>query len=131
MLRQYKLREQHFECVVRSKELEVLLSRARAAEQKQLADAEKTRADKVEEEVRSQPPHYQSFCSNTPPQNKQLRKELDEALEQQAVLPHQQAAIALSRGEHVSTFCQRVPPTHAKAVLSEQPDRERTGQGHH
>ena len=51
VLRQYELRERHFECVVRSKELEVLLSRARAAEQKQLADAEKARADKTEDEV--------------------------------------------------------------------------------
>ncbi|TBU29840.1 hypothetical protein BD311DRAFT_692183 [Dichomitus squalens] len=68
ILRQYKLREQHFECVVRSKELEVLLSRARAAEQKQLADAEKARADKMEEE------------------SKQLRKELDDATEQQTIL---------------------------------------------
>lgn len=51
ILRQYELRERHFECVVRSKELEVLLSRARAAEQKQLADGEKGRADKTEEEV--------------------------------------------------------------------------------
>ena len=51
VLRQYELRERHFECVVRSKELEVLLSRARAAEQKQLADAEKARAEKMEEEV--------------------------------------------------------------------------------
>ncbi|KAI0720057.1 hypothetical protein C8T65DRAFT_706060 [Cerioporus squamosus] len=68
VLRQYELRERHFECVVRSKELEVLLSRARAAEQKQLADAEKARADKMEEEA------------------KQLRKELDDATEQQTVL---------------------------------------------
>lgn len=52
VLRQYELRERHFECVIRSKELEVLLSRARAAEQKQLASGEKTRADKQEEEVR-------------------------------------------------------------------------------
>lgn len=51
ILRQYELRERHFECVIRSKELEVLLSRARAAEQKQLADGEKNRADKMEEEV--------------------------------------------------------------------------------
>lgn len=36
VLRQYALRERHFECVVRSKELEVLLSRARAAEQHQV-----------------------------------------------------------------------------------------------
>lgn len=52
VLRQYELRERHFECVIRSKELEVLLSRARAAEQKQLAESEKGRADKAEEEVR-------------------------------------------------------------------------------
>ncbi|KAI3621813.1 hypothetical protein WG66_015689 [Moniliophthora roreri] len=51
VLRQYELRERHFECVIRSKELEVLLSRARAAEQKQLAEGEKARADKLEEEV--------------------------------------------------------------------------------
>ncbi|KAH9897756.1 hypothetical protein C8Q73DRAFT_370629 [Cubamyces lactineus] len=68
VLRQYKLRESHFECVVRSKELEVLLSRARAAEQKQLADAEKARADKMEDE------------------NRALRRDLDEATEQQTVL---------------------------------------------
>lgn len=53
ILRQYELRERHFECVIRSKELEVLLSRARAAEQKQLAEGEKARADKAEAEVRS------------------------------------------------------------------------------
>ena len=52
ILRQYELRERHFECVIRSKELEVLLSRARAAEQKQLAEGEKARGEKVEEEVR-------------------------------------------------------------------------------
>jgi hypothetical protein len=52
ILRQYELRERHFECVIRSKELEVLLSRARAAEQKQLAEGEKARAEKFEEEVR-------------------------------------------------------------------------------
>jgi hypothetical protein len=51
VLQQYKLREQHFECVIRSKELEVLLSRARAAEQKQLADCEKNRADRADAEV--------------------------------------------------------------------------------
>ncbi|OBZ79272.1 hypothetical protein A0H81_01563 [Grifola frondosa] len=52
VLRQYELRERHFE----------------AAEQKQLAETEKIRADKTEDE------------------NKQLRKELDEATEQQTVL---------------------------------------------
>lgn len=50
LLRQYELRERHFECVIRSKELELLLSRARAAEQKQLADNEKARAEKQQEE---------------------------------------------------------------------------------
>jgi hypothetical protein len=60
VLRQYELRERHFECVIRSKELEVLLSRARAAEQKQLAEGEKSRAEKSEEEVRS----FNSWCPN-------------------------------------------------------------------
>jgi len=59
VLRQYKLREQHFECVIRSKELEVLLSRARAAEQKQLADGEKSRADRADEEVS----YFITLCS--------------------------------------------------------------------
>jgi len=68
LLRQYELRERHFECVIRSKELEVLLSRARAAEQKQLAEGEKARAEKVEEE------------------NQQLRKELDDAQKGQTML---------------------------------------------
>ncbi|KAF7436470.1 hypothetical protein PC9H_003303 [Pleurotus ostreatus] len=51
VLRQYELRERHFECVIRSKELEVLLSRARATEQRALAEGEKARADKHEEEI--------------------------------------------------------------------------------
>ena len=57
VLRQYELRERHFECVIKSKELEVLLSRARAAEQKQLADGERQRSEKLEEEVVSLPQH--------------------------------------------------------------------------
>ncbi|OCH86663.1 hypothetical protein OBBRIDRAFT_760992 [Obba rivulosa] len=68
VLRQYELRERHFECVIRSKELEVLLSRARAAEQKQLAEGEKSRADKLDEDT------------------KQLRKDLEDATDQQTVL---------------------------------------------
>ncbi|CAL1694451.1 unnamed protein product [Somion occarium] len=68
VLRQYELRERHFECVIRSKELEVLLSRARAAEQKQLAEGEKTRAEKAEDE------------------NQQLRKELEDAQNGQTML---------------------------------------------
>ncbi|KAF5385396.1 hypothetical protein D9615_001241 [Tricholomella constricta] len=68
VLRQYELREKHFECVIRSKELEVLLSRARAAEQKQLAEGEKVRADKQEDE------------------NQQLRKDLEDAQNGQTML---------------------------------------------
>ncbi|PPQ67918.1 hypothetical protein CVT25_000330 [Psilocybe cyanescens] len=68
VLRQYELRERHFECVIRSKELEVLLSRARAAEQKQLAEGEKARSSKQEEE------------------NQQLRKDLEDAQNGQTML---------------------------------------------
>ncbi|KAJ8593226.1 hypothetical protein M405DRAFT_811327 [Rhizopogon salebrosus TDB-379] len=68
VLRQYELRERHFECVIRSKELEVLLSRARAAEQKQLAEGEKAHADRVDEE------------------NQHIRKELEDAQNGQTML---------------------------------------------
>ncbi|KAK7465450.1 hypothetical protein VKT23_005428 [Stygiomarasmius scandens] len=68
VLRQYELRERHFECVIRSKELEVLLSRARAAEQKQLAEAEKFRADIQEAEIN------------------QLRKDLEDSQTHQTML---------------------------------------------
>ena len=107
ILRQYELRERHFECVIRSKELEVLLSRARAAEQKQLAEGEKARAEKVEEEVRPRfitiILHYLfwvfGFCVIYTfdqheltavvaffRQNQQLRKELDDAQKAQTML---------------------------------------------
>ena len=56
ILRQYELRERHFECVIRSKELEVLLSRARAAEQQQLAESQANRAAKAEQEVKLESP---------------------------------------------------------------------------
>ncbi|KAJ7170178.1 hypothetical protein C8R46DRAFT_1091444 [Mycena filopes] len=68
VLRQYELRERHFECVIRSKELEVLLSRARAAEQKQLAEGEKSRAEKRADEIQ------------------QLRKDLEDAQNGQTLL---------------------------------------------
>ncbi|KAL1697472.1 hypothetical protein GGG16DRAFT_120330 [Schizophyllum commune] len=68
VLRQYELRERHFECVMRSKELEVLLSRARASEQKQLLDSEKAHWAKVEED------------------NALLRKELEDAQNGQTIL---------------------------------------------
>ncbi|KAJ7070743.1 hypothetical protein C8F01DRAFT_975307 [Mycena amicta] len=68
VLRQYELRERHFECVIRSKELEVLLSRARAAEQKQLAEGEKARAEKQSEEIQ------------------QVRRDLEEAQNGQTML---------------------------------------------
>jgi hypothetical protein len=54
--------------VIRSKELEVLLSRARAAEQRQLAENEKARADQLSDE------------------SQQLRKDLDESQNGQTML---------------------------------------------
>ncbi|KAJ7610822.1 hypothetical protein FB45DRAFT_760965 [Roridomyces roridus] len=68
VLRQYELRERHFECVIRSKELEVLLSRARAAEQKQLAEGEKARAEKLADDIQ------------------QVKKELEDAQNGQTML---------------------------------------------
>jgi hypothetical protein len=51
VLRQYELREKHFDCVIRSKELEVLLSRARAEEQKGLVEQERRKAAENEAKV--------------------------------------------------------------------------------
>jgi len=50
VLRQYELREKHFDCVIRSKELEVLLSKARLEEQKQVQDGEKSKLQTFEAE---------------------------------------------------------------------------------
>ena len=87
ILRQYELRERHFECVIRSKELEVLLSRARAAEQKQLAEGEKARAERSDEDVRlSNYPHPPLFHNRSSFQNQQIRKELDDAQKAQTML---------------------------------------------
>jgi len=68
VLRQYELRERHFECVIRSKELELLLARARVAEQKQLAEGERARAEKQSDEIH------------------QLRKDLEDAQNGQTML---------------------------------------------
>ncbi|KIY51309.1 hypothetical protein FISHEDRAFT_37381 [Fistulina hepatica ATCC 64428] len=69
VLRQYELRERHFECVIRSKELELLLCRARAAEQRQLIENERLRLDEAEGL-----------------RNLRLRKELDDAQHAQTML---------------------------------------------
>lgn len=76
ILRQYELRERHFECVIRSKELEVLLSRARAAEQQQLAEGQANRVAKAEQEVKAGADltlDLRLTCS----QNEQLQKDLE------------------------------------------------------
>lgn len=51
VLRQYELRERHFECLLRSKELELLLAKYREQEQQQLVEYERSRIDKLEEDV--------------------------------------------------------------------------------
>ncbi|CAE6512692.1 unnamed protein product [Rhizoctonia solani] len=66
MLRQYERRERHFEAVVRSKELEVLLARARVEEQKGCAEAARQVAKASEQ------------------QNAALQAELEEMQKQEA-----------------------------------------------
>lgn len=51
VLRQYERRERHFEAVVRSKELEVLLARARVEEQKGCVEAARRVARATEQQV--------------------------------------------------------------------------------
>lgn len=128
VLRLYELRERHFECVIRSKELEVLLSRARAAEQRQLAEGEKARADKLDEEV--------GFCFSTDvtcirrestilitshsftfsrsvthagvrPQNHHLKKDLEEAQNGHSMFV-----------ERLITYCKEVSQSYPARELS-------------
>ncbi|KAG8986669.1 hypothetical protein FRB93_005191 [Tulasnella sp. JGI-2019a] len=68
VLRQYERRERHFECVIRSKELEVLVSRARAEEQKQVAEGERQIASVAET------------------QNQQLRQQMEDMQNSQSKL---------------------------------------------
>jgi hypothetical protein len=126
VLRQYELRERHFECVIRSKELEVLLSRARAAEQKQLADGEKARAERAEEEVVPifllYPPST-SDCVSL--QNQQLRKDLEASQSGQAMLIDKliacckEVCLALPRlaFSKINVACPAKRGAHATVVL--------------
>ncbi|KAH8110693.1 hypothetical protein DFH11DRAFT_1513997 [Phellopilus nigrolimitatus] len=68
VLRQYELRERHFECFIRSKELELLLAKYRESEQRQLVEFERSRIDKLEED------------------NQQVRKELEDVHNGQTLL---------------------------------------------
>ena len=52
LLRQYELRERHFESIIRSKELEILLAKARGEEQRHLADVERQVASATDTQVR-------------------------------------------------------------------------------
>lgn len=61
VLRQYELREKHFDCVIRSKELEVLLSRARAEEQRGLVEQERRKAAENEAKASRHSPQHASF----------------------------------------------------------------------
>lgn len=80
VLRQYELREKHFECVIRSKDLEILLSKARAAEQKQIADGERTVVRELNEEVGEHLFHRSlSDSIKFDIQNGQLKKEVVQA----------------------------------------------------
>jgi len=89
-LRQYELREKHFECVVRSKELEVLLSRARAEEQKQLAEK------------------HRALLQDSDNQLQAVRLELDSVQEQEEKFM-----------DDVLQFCKELPPSEQKRQMTE------------
>lgn len=120
ILRQYELRERHFECVIRSKELEVLLSRARAAEQKQLAEGEKARADKVEAEVSSQFLRPLSVSHPTSSQAQHYRQELETVQKGQSTLI-----------DKLIACCKEVcPPLHGVTLHFTDTSCSRTPSGH-
>lgn len=84
ILRQYELRERHFECLLRSKELELLLARYRESEQRQLVEFERNRIDKLEEDVGL----LQEALTSAYPtcQNNHVRKELGDVQNGQTLL---------------------------------------------
>ena len=85
VLRHYELRERHFECFIRSKELELMLARYREAEQRHAAESERVRVDKLGEDVRA---IWDILLGSrlTIQQCMQLKKELDETHNSQTLL---------------------------------------------
>lgn len=59
LLAQYELRERHFEAVMRSKQLELLLAKARVDEQKSLVESEREHAKAAEQQVNPQSPYHE------------------------------------------------------------------------
>ncbi|KAF8514792.1 hypothetical protein JB92DRAFT_2811258 [Gautieria morchelliformis] len=91
VLRQYELREKHFDCVIRSKELEVLLSRARAEEQRGLVEQERRKAADNEAKASRlslEMPSHLLFFQPTPERTQRLFSRLRDELERRgAKLP--------------------------------------------
>ena len=81
------MRERHFECFIRSKELELLLARYRESEVRQRVEAVRARADKLDEEVRIVPLIISIMVTDSCwLQSERLRKDLEEAHNGQTLL---------------------------------------------
>lgn len=103
MLRQYERRERHFEAVVRSKELEVLLARARVEEQKGCAEVARRVARAAEQ------------------QNGALQTELEDLQRQDAL-----TAIKIQKCLHTLGRNSTADPTPAAARIVRDVLREHT-----
>jgi hypothetical protein len=89
LLAQYELRERHFEAVIRSKQLELLLAKARVDEQKQLA----SNAHTVEQQVG----RLSVECSKPSTNVGTLRRGQDEQLSLKIDTTHKTQAIAMDK----------------------------------
>ncbi len=104
----------------------MLLSRARWAEQKQLADGEKARADKVEEEVSTYPTQNDSTrLTDIFIQSRKLRKDLNDSHNGQTMLVDK--LISFCKEVRMKTFYAHVCVTDFSPIsFSLKPGAERT-----
>jgi len=109
VLRQYELREKHFECVIRSKELEVLLSRARAEEQRSLVEQEQRKATENETKTRELSEEAQQLKE----QSSQIHQQLQQLKEQSRDINSSQARLL----EDLRACCEAPTPERAQRLF--------------
>ncbi|GJJ13379.1 hypothetical protein Clacol_007631 [Clathrus columnatus] len=108
-LRQYELREKHFDCIIRSKELEVLLSRARAEEQRNLVEQERRKAAENEAKTRELNEEAQQLKE----QSSQIHSQLQRLKEQSRDINTSQARLL----EDLRACCEAPTPERTQRLF--------------
>ncbi|KIJ53495.1 hypothetical protein M422DRAFT_25368 [Sphaerobolus stellatus SS14] len=109
VLRQYELREKHFDCVIRSKELEVLLSRARTEEQRSLVEQERRKAAENEAKTRE----LNEEAHQLKEQSSQIHQQLQRLKEQSREINTSQARLL----EDLRACCEAPTPERTQRLF--------------